>query len=209
MSRQKRDRDEVKKVKDSVVLEHKKESDALPPIVRDTGGSIAALNGNKSLYFKKWVHDLQERKNPLIGKDYIMAATEYNTESKLIGEAKIEELSDEMRVTLDNGAKEYKNNTVDYNKDDQTGLDTGDDEASLKEHVDEAEANFIDITIVENLTKDLQDQIDEDIEKEARSKLKEYHQDDEYEPEIDISSVIENFRFVLIANKASGQKLLK
>jgi len=209
MSRQKRDRDEVKKVKDSVVLEHKKESDALPPIVRDTGGSIAALNGNKSLYFKKWVRDLQERKNPLIGKDYIMAAKEYNTESKLIGEAKVEDLSDEMRDTLDNGAKEYKNNTVDYNKDDQTGLDTGDDEASLKDRGDESEANFIDITIVENLTKDLQDQIDEDIEKEARSKLKEYHQDDEYEPEIDIPSVIENFRFVLIAHKSSDQKLLK
>lgn len=218
MPREKRPREEVKKLKESVVEKHKKESASLPPIVRDTGGSIAALNGNKSLFFKKWVRDLQTRKNPLIGKDYIMAAEEYNTEAKMVGDPEIEELSPEMDSTLKKGAEEYKSNIVEPNKDavadflkdkEAVGEETSDIELeSFKEHGDEAECNFIDISIVENLTKELQDQIDEDIEKEAREKLKEYHQDDDYEPEIDIPSVIENYKFLLIAQNSPDKKLL-
>ena len=210
MAREKRSRDDVKDIKNTVVEERKKETDAIPPMVRDTGGSIGALDGNKSLYFKKWLVNLQERKNPLIGKKYITAAEEYNTESKLIGEASVENLSDAMKNTLDKGAEKYNKDSSNIPDDDNTGsLNEDDNTGSLKNSVDESERNFIDITIVENLTKELQGQIDEDIEKESRARLKEYHQNNNYEPEIDIPSVIENFKFVLISQDSANLKLLE
>jgi len=210
MAREKRSRDDVKDIKNTVIEERKKEIDVLPPMVRDTGGSIGALDGNKSLYFKKWLVNLQERKNPLIGKKYITAAEEYNTESKLIGEASVEDLSDAMKTILDKGAEKYNKDSSNISDDGNTGsLNENNNTGSLKNSVDECERNFIDITIVENLTKELQGQIDEDIEKESRARLKEYHQNNNYEPEIDIPSVIENFKFVLISQDSANLKLLE
>lgn len=218
MGRIKRKKEDVKKIKDSIAEERKEVVDSLPPMVKDTGGSIAALNSNKSLYFKKWVTDLQ-KKNICIGKSYLTAAEEYNTESKMVGEPEMGEMTPEMLATLNNGAEEYKSNienpdTSDigaFLKDkDAIEEEVEHDEAeSLKEAGAEAEIGFIDITIVENLTKELQDQMDEDIESAAREKLKEYHQNPEYEPKIDIPSVIENYKDVMIAQENPHKKLLE
>ena len=218
MGRTKRNKEDVKKVKDIIAEERKEVAESLPPMVRDTGGSIAGLHRNKSLYFKKWVTDLQER-NIFIGKDYIQPAKEYNTESQMVGKPTVTDLSDEMKNSLDKGAEEFKADAADSNTDavadflkDKNSVEEEtlpEDQTPFKEYATEAENNFIDMTIIENLTKDLEDQIDEDIEKAAREKLKEYHEDPDYVPKIDVFAVITEYKDRLLGGGNSDQKFLE
>lgn len=218
MGRIKRKKEDLKKVKDIISEERKEVAASLPPMVRDTGGSIAGLSRNKSLYFKKWVNALQER-NIFIGKDYIQPAKEYNTESQMVGEPTVTDLSNEMKNTLNKGAEEFKSDAVDSNTDaaadflkDKNSVEEEtlpEDQTPFKEYATEAENDFIDITIIENLTKDLENQIDEDIEKVAREKLKEYHEDPDYVPKIDVFAVIKESKGRLLGGGNSDQKLIE
>jgi len=218
MARVKRKREEVQKVKDSIQEEREEIAKSLPPIVRDTGGSIAGL-GNKQPHFKKWVAKLQKEVNPLIGKDYIRSADEYNTDQQMVGDASVEEMTPEMMEMINQGKDEFQSNVLNpdhnstvrdfLNDEDDAATTTVDTAEALKDGADDAEMDFIDITIVENLTKELNDQITEDIEKEAKEKLKEYHQNKDYEANIDIPEVIENYKFLLIEQTKKNGGLLE
>jgi len=194
-----RNKEDLKKVKEVIDKQHQEVEEARPPIVRDTGGSIANLK-NKSRYFKKWVLNLQEKVNPLIGK-HVESAPEY-TVNPLMLDQDVEDMSDEMAKVLEKGAAEF-------NPDDDTfEADSEEVQESIKKDDDKSE-KFIDISIVENITRKMSTDEDEKIEEVCDEHLKSYHNDSKYETKIPVKSVIENYRKILVLENKQSEKLLK
>jgi len=192
----KRKREDLHKVRDFVKKEKEAIEKALPPIVRDTGGSINKIE-NKSLYFKGWVKNHQDI-NPLIGK-HVTEAPEYSTEC-LILDQNVGELDDVMKKTLEQGAAEYNPDI-----DNSTEAEDLTDSPKICDNKDE---KFIDINIIENATKRLANSTDETIKNSVIEQMKSFHDNPKYETEIDVEKRIKSYRDILRFEKSQEKKLL-
>ena len=204
MSRLKRKKEDIDDIKEGIEQEQGVLNEINPVVVTETGGSISALSKNKQPEFNTWLTTLQGN-NRFIGKDYMQSAEEYNTDSKMVGDAQIGSLSDSDMETLKSGTGDFNPETTkdSYNPIDNNQTNDEDqktEQESVNKYADDAENGFIDITIIENLTKEFNDQLDEDIEKKAEEQLKVYHNDNTYKSPVDIPTVIENYKNLLIAN---------
>lgn len=193
-----RKKEDIHKINESINKEREIVEKALPPIVRDTGGSLSNIK-NKSLYFNKWVQNLQENVNPLIGK-HVEAAPEY-TVNTLMLDQKVEELSESMRKVLDQGVSAY-----------DPSKDLGDEMEELEKspkNNDTHDTNFIDINIIENTTRKLFNEDEEDLINSCLEEMKTYHDDVDYVSEIEVKSVIENYKHILVLEYKEKKRLLE
>ena len=195
-----RSREDVRKIRESVTKELQEREKALPPMVRDTGGSISGLKINTPV-FQKWVKDIQEKVNPLIGK-HVEDAPEY-TINPLILDQSLEDITKELKEKLVKGASEY----------DSTNSDT--DISPEAEDLDNApkinsnkDKKFIDINIIENETRRMPHKTNDEILKKCEERMGAYHDDKDYKTDMPIDKIISKYKDILIA-KAEEQKLLE
>lgn len=190
---------EMEKIKDKIEAERSGHSDSIN-LVEHAGGSIDNLPV-KTKAFNTWL-DAHRANNPFIGKHVTSAHEEYTEEVRLGDD---EEMSqEEMNAFLD---------------DQEIGLGGFDPNsnygAEAEEHGEaligdgKHDTRFIDITIAENITNKLLGKSVEDIEKASIKAMRDYHSDDEYKPEIDLSKVIEESSTRLIEQSKSSNESLK
>ena len=198
MSRKlRRSKEELEQAKGFIKEEEEKVQNSLISIAKNTGGALSNLKINTPA-FRKWATDLQAI-NPAIGHKDIRPAPEYNVESKIV-EEEMMDMSDEMfRNLMETG--EYNPN-IDNEKELQ-------DLSQSPKSDDSHDNDFIDQSIVENLTKDMFDELDEMIAEEAVNKIKDYHQNPDYQVKIDVPEIIENYREVLRIANPGNPKYLK
>jgi hypothetical protein len=198
--RLKRKKEELSEVKKVIQQEQDDIKRSLPPIVIDTGGSIGNLNINTPA-FKKWLVEVREKINPLIGKTYLSAAPEYSSKEQMVEKsASVEGLTDVFRKVLEKGASTF-------DPKDSSGPEAENSGDLFK--INDVENKFIDIVIVENLTKKMSRETIENIEKTAIEELKDYYSNPEYITKIPIKEVIENYKNILLIEDNPDKKLLK
>ena len=183
----KRKREDFSKLKNVVDVDSKKAQEALPPIVKDTGGSIGNLP-IKTEAFKKWLGEVRENINPLIGKSYLTAAPEYSSEDKMVGETKVLDISELGKLAKENYEEELPESPKDNS---------------------DTEEKFIDINIIENAVREALGKSEDEIENLAMKKMREYHEDKKYETSLDIGKVIFNYKQNLIAREESRKMIEK
>lgn len=184
----KRKREDVRKIRDVIKKEDDAREAALPPMVRDTGGSISNLKINTPV-FQKWVTDLQEKVNPLIGK-HVQDAPEY-TINPLMLDQDVIDLTPDVQETIDIISESPEAEDL--------------DNSPKKNH--EEDKKFIDINIIENETRRMPAMSNEEITKNCEIQLSTYHGDKKYKTKMPIDEIITDYKDLLIA-KAEEQKLL-
>lgn len=184
------------KIQKEVDGQKKEAEENLPAIARDSGGSIDKLPV-KTKAFSKWLTDHQST-NPFIGK-HVTAAPEFNVEQKDIEEVEEIEATPEM-------LKGFENLT--FNPEDDGGLQEEDLGEAPKVNND-SDKKFIDITITENSTKRLSDKSNEEIKEYALNTMRSYHNNEDYETKIEMNSVIENTKVLLLESTPKKKKYLR
>jgi len=191
-----RDKDQVNKIRQSIQDVKDSASEKLPTLtdVGKAGGSIKGVT-SKSLYFKRWVN-MQQQINPLIGK-HITAAPEYSTESVIVDQ-KVTDLSDDMKENLNKGTESY-NPEADDTKVEDLGT------APKVDH--QKDKKFIDISIIENTTRRMVSHKNQEIEDSCKHQMRSYHDDPNYETEMPVNQIIEEYRSNLIAAEKDKKRL--
>lgn len=184
------------KIQDEVDTQKKEAEEKLPAIARDSGGSIDKLPV-KTKAFTKWLADHQSS-NPFIGK-HVTAAPEFNVEQKDIKEAEEVEATPEMLKSFENS---------EFNPDADDGLQEEDLGKAPKVH-NNSDKKFIDITITENATKRLSGKTDDEIKEYAINTMRSYHEDENYETQIEMNSVIEHAKILLLESEPKKKKYLR
>ncbi len=191
-------KDDFEKIKESI--QEEVESNRKSIVIKNPGGSINNLPV-KTPEYKKWL-EAKQKKNPLIGTEFVNSAPEYGTEMVMLdsgihemGEAEFADLGNESQ-------REFNTENVENDKTEIQNVDQG--EALIEDSTDEM---LIDYSIVQNTTKKLLGAPIDDIKKDIEDELKKYHQDKEYQTKIDIESSILQSKQILLENKAN-KKLL-
>lgn len=163
----------------------------VPSIVDKSYGSIGEVK-TKSLYFKLWVKG-KHVGNSLIGSGNVQSAPEYSTDSVLVDQH-VGEMTDDIQQNLEKGASAYdKDNidTVDTTQLEDLGispkLDLGKDK------------KFIDLSIIENTTKRLIGKTLEEVEENCKLQMKAFHDDPNYETDMNMANIISTYKNKLIA----------
>ena len=160
-------------------------------LIEYAGGSISNLPVNTK-EFKTWLGEQREI-NPLIGKQYLMSAPEYNT-NEVITETKFVS-GEERKSILTSQSKEY-------NPDDITNQIMIEMDKSITD--ESHDLNFIDMAIIENTVRTIPNAPLSDIIHTSQSIMIKYHEDDNYVPSISIEDVILQ---ALLLNDTSKEKL--
>lgn len=164
----------------------------LPAITRDSGGSLDKLPV-KTKAFQKWLTEHQEA-NPFIGK-HVTSAPEYNTEQKELGSEEVEATPELLNSIQDS----------EFNPSADGGLQEEDLGVAPKV-TNDSDKKFMDITITENATRRLSGRSNEEIREHATNTMRSYHNNPEYKSEIELNTVIENTKIILLT---SGEKVKK
>ena len=160
-------------------------------LIEYAGGSISNLPVNTK-EFKSWLGEQQEI-NPLIGKQYLMSAPEYNTD-EVIKETKFVS-GEERQAILSSQNKEY-------NPDDITNQIMIEMDKSITE--ESHDMNFIDMTIIENTVRTIPKAPLSDIIKACESVMRKYHDNESYVTSIPMEDVIYQ---TLLLNDTLKEKL--
>lgn len=167
-------------------------------LIERAGGSISNLPV-KTKEFSEWLETQRDR-NPLIGREYIESAPEYNSEQIKIG--------DEKEIYGDDA-----NDLI--TKEENKAHDVEASQSMLSERLGKAlkgddshDVKFIDMAIIENTTSKLLTSDLDSIILQANEDLKKYHNDNSYETEINTSEVVEQAHILLIEEQ-NNFKLLK
>lgn len=160
-------------------------------LIEYAGGSISNLPVNTK-EFKTWLGEQQEI-NPLIGKQYLMSAPEYNTD-EVITETKF--VSGEERQTILNSQNK------EYNPDDITNQIMIEMDKSITE--ESHDLNFIDMTIIENTVRKIPHATFADIISACESIMRKYHNNESYVTSIPMEDVIHQ---TLLLNDIPTDKL--
>lgn len=197
MARKKRASQKEKFLKIQAEVEKQKEEaeNNLPSITRESGGSIDKLPVQTKA-FNNWLTEHQNI-NPFIGK-HVTSAPEYNTEQK--------ELDSEEFEATDDMLKGFEYTTYDPN--DESGLQEEDLSNAPKVERD-SHTKFIDINIIENETRLLAGKPNEEIESHVINKMKSYHDDENYQTEIEVNRIIEHTKTLMIGSDYKKPKYLK
>lgn len=167
-------------------------------LVERAGGSISNLPV-KTKEFADWLQDQRER-NPLIGRDYIEAAPEYNSEQIKMNDEKELYGSDATELVDKEESKAFDVEASQSMLSDRLGAALiGDDSHDTK---------FIDMAIISNATKQLLTSDVDSITTHATDELKKYHGDANYQTDINVTDVIEQEQILLIEEQ-NNYKLLK
>ena len=148
----------------------------------------------ESKEFGDWITE-QRKINPLIGKSYIEAAHEYHSE-----QIKMNDESTLINSDAENFIKHETNKAFDVEESHKIMSDVKDG--------DNHDIKFIDMSIIENTTSKMLSYDKEEIIKVANEELKKYHNDKNYETEIDSNSVINTTQQFLLT-QGNNTKLLK
>lgn len=194
-----RDREEALKVKEIVEKEQTETNKINVSIDKNAGGAIAHIRSNKSLYFNKWIQDIQKH-NPLIGK-HVAAAPEYSIDSLELEGQEVTELTDDLKRMIERGA-------ASFNPEEDSDSPNVENRESIKNDKD-AEQKFIDINIIEIATKKNYEKDDSIVEKRCVELLKAYHDDSNYETKIPIIEIIKNYKSILTLENIEKKKLEK
>ena len=162
-------------------------------LVERAGGSISNLPV-QTKEFGDWITE-QRKINPLIGKSYIEAAHEYHSE-----QIKMNDESTLINSDAENFIKHETNKAFDVEESQKIMSDVKDG--------DNHDIKFIDMSIIENTTSKMLSYDKEEIIKVANEELKKYHNDKNYETEIDSNSVINTTQQFLLT-QGNNTKLLK
>lgn len=165
----------------------------------------------QSPYYRTWLAKLQE-KNPFIGSKYIMAAPEYSTEQK---EAEpVTEKTLPGKVVNSEGVDIVVGDTASAEADVQVVMDKNDEEQEgdevLNPRIERIMKYQMDYFIIANARQKLAfDAPMNDILDAIDFALKEYHYDENYKCEVDISQAlqdIESKTFKMLEFKQGGKK---
>jgi hypothetical protein len=172
-------------------------------ISESAGGSISASKGAlvQSKDLDQWLTQIRaDMKNPFVGKSYMVRASEYETESKIIHPGKVKELDKELESEINAGAEAYDPNTA--------KSPVAEDRKSIRD-----DGNFstklIDHCVVTNLTRRLINRSTDELLELAQDELRNHHGDSEYITPIDIEKSIEKTRYdmLLLDDKSETKKL--
>jgi hypothetical protein len=208
----KRKKEDIEKIKAVLDKQNKDAEEALPPITRDTGGSIGNLP-IKTKAFKNWLDNIRENINPLIGKKYLTAAPEFSTGDKLMDDMEVSDLSGSMDDALTNQAKDFNGDDLEsfyiFNDNNDTDPDAP-PQVAPKDDMG-SEEKFIDINIIENAVReafaDIDGAFDEEVvQNKAEDKLKDYHEDKEYTTKVNLPNIISNYKQNLIERKKEEER---
>ena len=172
-------------------------------ISESAGGSISASKGAlvQSKDLDKWLTQVRaDMKNPFIGKSYMVRASEYETDSKVINPGKIKELDKELESEINAGTEAYDPNTANSPE--------AEDRKSIRD--DGGFSNkLIDHCVVTNLTRRLSNRSTDELLALAHDELRNHHGDSEYVTSIDIEKSIEKTRYdmMLIDDNSEKKKL--
>lgn len=167
-------------------------SDSSFDIVQHAGGSINNLTV-KTKEFNTWL-DAHRVNNPFIGKHVTYAPEEYTSEIRLNDDTVLDDESLRIFTEADSlGMEKFDPNST-------FGLQVEEVGDSLKGD-NTHESKFIDLSIVENVTKKYLLLSDSDIELESIRIMKQYHSDDAYVSDIDIDSITKETKLTLIEYK--------
>lgn len=166
-------------------------------LIERAGGSISNLPV-KTKEFADWIEDQQKNRNPLIGKQYITSASEYNTEQFKLGDDI--ELKGNSAIDLIK-TEEGKAFDVDASQEIMN--------SNIGESDDNHDTKFIDMVIIENATQKLLTTDIESVLINANDELKKYHNNNEYQTEINALDVIEQTQLLMIEEQKNHTKLLK
>jgi hypothetical protein len=165
-------------------------------IVEHAGGSINNLPV-KTKEFGSWL-DAHRANNPFIGKHVTAAPEEYTEEVKLNDDEVLDEAA----------ASEFMNQAnlgaADFNPNSSYGDEVEDYGEALKGD-NEHDKKFIDLSIIENMTKRYLSLPESKIVDEANRAMKAYHGDNSYETSINISNIIEESKVLFIEQKKQEQ----
>jgi len=197
MARKKRasQKEKFLKIQDEVKKQKDESQKNLPSITRDSGGSIDKLPVQTKA-FNNWLTEHQNI-NPFIGK-HVTSAPEYNTDQRELDSEEVE-ATDDMLKGFDSTA---------YNPNDKDGLHE-EDLSNAPKINRESHTKFIDINIIENETRLLTSKTNEEIESLVIDKMKSYHDDENYETEIEINKIIEHTKILMIGSDYKKTKYLK
>jgi hypothetical protein len=164
-------------------------------LIEHAGGSISNLP-IQTKEFNDWIEEQRKLRNPLIGKAYIQAAPEYNSEQTKIGDT-----SELVNEEADKFIQKAIN----------TAFDVEESQKLMEENAsssDKHDIKFIDLTIIENSTQKKLAFDKETIITDVTDELKKYHNDENYVTEIDTESVVINTHNYLLTQE-NNTKLLK
>lgn len=166
-------------------------------LVERAGGSISNLPV-QTKEFKQWLQTHQAV-NPFIGK-HVEAAPEYFVEEKKLNE-------EVLNITqVDPSVLNTPTSTDAYNPDLDNSELVDDSMEALKNN--DHDKKFIDIAIIENVTKLMLTSSSEQIKTHAEEALRVYHKDDAYATKISMDNIIENSKILFIEQQKESTKLL-
>lgn len=164
-------------------------------LIERAGGSISNLPV-QTKEFNDWIEEQRKLRNPLIGKSYIQSAPEYNAEQTKLG--------DETELTDADAAKFVKGEiTKAFNVEESQKIM---EENALSS--DNHDIKFIDMTIIENSTQKKLSFDKESIVTTAIDELKKYHDDENYQTDMDANAIVEQTQQYLLTQE-NNTKLLK
>jgi len=175
--------------------ESKKSESAKIAII--TAGSMSNMPID-SPYFRQWLQQHQN-KNPLIGK-HVQSAPEYNTPTRNFGET----TSDIDALDVRSIAEIATGTTTKYNSNESDVFNIKSIELSInsgKADTEQYEEKFLDVVIIENVTRSLPltTSIDE-IKIAAQQTMRDHYGDDTYVSDIKYEDIIENSRIMMLTN---------
>lgn len=161
-------------------------------IVEHAGGSINNLIV-KTPEFGTWLA-AHRANNPFIGKHVTAAPEEYTEEIKLNDDEVLDEAATQEFLTQANkGIEDFDpNSTFGGKVEDHGEALKGDGNHDKK---------FIDLSIIENITKNYLALPEAEIEIEANRAIQAYHGDNSYETSINVSNIIEESKILFIEQK--------
>lgn len=167
-------------------------------LVERAGGSISNLPVQTE-EFKQWLQTHQST-NPFIGK-HVSAAPEYFVEEKKLNEEVVN------INQVDPSVLNAPSSNDAYNPDADTSEMVDETREALKN--DTHDKKFIDIAIIENVTKLMLTAPLDKIKEHAEEAMRVYHKKDDYATEIVMDDVIENSKVLFIEQQVSKPKLLQ
>lgn len=164
-------------------------------LIERAGGSISNLPV-QTKEFNDWIEEQRKIRNPLIGKSYITSASEYNSEQFKLDDQT--ELHNDEAIQFVNNESEKASN-VDESQKILTETESSTDTHDIK---------FIDMAIIENSVQKKLSCDKDVITSTAIDDLKKYHNDDNYETELDTNAIVEQTHQFLLTQEINT-KLLK
>lgn len=158
-------------------------------VKENAGGSISASKGALvgSSALEKWLVDTRsDMKNPFIGKNYMMRASEYETDDKIVFEAEIAELDDALNSDLNDGLEAYDPNTA--------SSPESEDRKDIRVSGG-IDRKLIDHCVVMNITRKMISKSDDELLESIDDSLKLHHDDPNYKTEIDVKKSIDKTRY--------------